>query len=102
VEEGYLSLSDHNYITFIIKGSGRKGVGAKGNGRKESGTANKRWKMDTLEQEIYDEVLKWKCEMHRIGEWTTEEGVRKDIDWIQETMIEAADAAMKRAKRRPN
>ncbi|GAB1860854.1 Reverse transcriptase [Camponotus japonicus] len=101
VEEGYLSLSDHNYITFIIKGSGRKGVGAKGNGRKESGTANKRWKMDTLEQEIY-EVLKWKCEMHRIGEWTTEEGVRKDIDWIQETMTEAADAAMKRAKRRPN
>jgi len=58
--------------------------------------------MDTLEQEIYDEILKWKCEMHRIGEWTTEEGVRKDIDWIQETMAEAADAAMKRAKKRPN
>jgi len=68
VEERYLPLSDHNYITFMIKGSGKKRPGLKGNGKKERGVTNKRWKMDTLDQEIFDEVLKWKCDMHRIGE----------------------------------
>lgn len=58
--------------------------------------------MDTLEQDIFDEVLRWKCDMHKIGEWTAEVYERKDIEWIQETMTEAADVAMKRAKKRPN
>lgn len=102
VEEGDLSLSDHNYITFMIKGDGRKRWDTKCTIGKGRGATNKRWKMDTLDQDIFDEVLRWKCDTHRIGEWTDEERERRDIEWIQEAMTEAADAAMKRAKRRPN
>lgn len=36
--------------------------------------------METLEQDIFDKVLRWKCETHKIGEWTTEKEVRKDMD----------------------
>lgn len=51
VEEGYLSLSDHNYITFRIKGErgGNRQEESKGIGNKDRGSANKRWKMETLE-----------------------------------------------------
>lgn len=102
MEEGYLSLSDHNYITFRIKKGEKRRKESKGIGNKDRGSANKRWKMETLEQDIFDEVLRWKCETHKIGEWTTEEEVRKDIEWIQQTMIEAADTAIKRAQKRTN
>lgn len=102
MEERYLSLSDHNYITFTIRGRGRKGLEIKRNSRNGKGVTTRRWKMETLDQEIFDEALKWKCESHKIGEWTTEACVRKDIDWMQETMTEAADLAMKRAKKKPN
>lgn len=58
--------------------------------------------METLDQDLFNEALNWKCETHKIGEWATEECVNKDIEWIQETMTEVADLAIKRAKRKPN
>lgn len=58
VEESDLSLLDHNYIRYLIKGSGRRAQ-VSGSVDKESRiSTNKRWKMDTLEQDMFDEVLK--------------------------------------------
>lgn len=62
VEIGMLSLSDHNYITFRI-GTGRLEEGRseqnKSKGINSKGDSNRsiRWKMETLDQETFDQVL---------------------------------------------
>lgn len=99
VETEELSLSDHCFITFSI-GIGEEGNGLGRNGRNVREVLdgiNKcvRWKMDTLDQEVYDQVLEWKCD-----ERLAEEDVEKDAEWIHQAMTEAADAAMQRARKR--
>lgn len=97
-------MSDHNYITFTLD-TGRTDEG-RSTPNKNTGTNNKggnntsvRWKMD---QEIYDQVLEWKCSMYNNRERMEEGSEEKDAEWIQQTMIEAADAAMQRVRRGSN
>lgn len=100
VELGMLSLSDHNYITFKIGIEGevvRRTAQNKSEGGNEKGDNNRsvRWKMETLDQETFDQVLEWKC-----SERTEKGDVEKDAEWIHRTMIEAADVSMQRASKR--
>lgn len=98
VEEDMLSLSDHSYITFRIA-IGRINKVESKVGRKV--TKSLRWKMDTLDQRMYDEVLEWKCSHFNITDRLEEDGSEdKEVEWIQQSMIEAADASMRRVKRR--
>lgn len=76
VDESTLSLSDHSYITFRM------------------------WKMDTLDQEVFDEVIEWKCSTFNISDRPEERNEEEEVDWIQQTIVEAADAAMRRIKKR--
>lgn len=66
VELEKLSLSDHSYITFRI------GIGKAEEGRSDLNRSAGRnnqdcrdrstiWKIETLDQEIYDQILEWKC-----------------------------------------
>lgn len=97
VEEANLSLSDHNYITFNIEISRtNKARMKKGRNTNES----PRWKMDTLDQEMYDEVLEWKCSMLDRSERREDENEDKDVDWIRQTMTEAADTSMQMVRKR--
>lgn len=68
IEEGYLSLSDHSYIVFRISYGGKKGTEEMEASNEEKMPKVIRWKMETLDQEIFDEVLKWKCKMHKMEE----------------------------------
>lgn len=100
VETEELSLSDHCYVTFSIGIVGEEGRGPGWNGgsvreRRDGGDKCVRWKMDTLDQEVYDQVLEWKC-----NERSVEEDVEKEAEWIHRTMMEAADTAMQRARKR--
>lgn len=73
-----LSLSDHNYITFKIGiegGEARRTAQYKSEGGNEKGDNNRsvRWKMETLDQETFDQMLEWKC-----SERTEKGDVEKD------------------------
>jgi len=104
VEVGKLSLSDHNYITFGIdleeKNKDKMNTyTAKKKSMNNRSEKSPRWKMETLDQEIYDEVLKWKCSMHNNNGSLEEGGEDNDVEWIRQAMIEAADASMRRARK---
>lgn len=96
VEDEMLSLSDHNYITFKLGRimEDRSNTGTK---RKTDKNKSTRWKMETLDQELFDQILEWKC-----SEGMEEEDVEKEAEWIHKIMMEAADASMQRAKRGNN
>lgn len=99
VKEGKLSLSDHNYITFRID----IGKTSKVRIKKDRNTnESPRWKMDTLNQEVYDEVLEWKCSMFNSSNNLEDGNEEKDVEWIEQMMIEAADASMQRVRKRSN
>lgn len=92
VELGILSLSDHNYITFrtgrLEEGRSEQNK-SKGINSKDDSNRSIRWKMETLDQETFDQILEWKC-----SEKTDEGDLERDVEWIHQTMTEAADASM--------
>lgn len=102
VEEEMLSLSDHNYITFRI-GIGRiiedrsKQNGNTGASKKGDNNKNMRWKLETLDQEMFDQILEWKC-----SERTEDGDVEREVEWIHKTMMKAADASMQKVRRGNN
>lgn len=93
VDENTLSLSDHSYITFRIN-MGRANFDRIKDSKKIM-DRSPRWKMDTLDQKVFDEVIESKCSMDR-AEGRNED---EEVKWIQQTMIEAADVAMRRVKK---
>lgn len=104
VEAGKLSLSDHNYITFRLEVGRMDDKQRQRNRLNNSGVNNAslRWKMETMDQGVFDEVLEWKCSMLRDNEGTEEGSDEREVEWIHQTMVEAADASMQRVKRRVN
>lgn len=93
VEISELSLSDHNYITFSINTNRRLN---------KASTILKniypRWKFESMDQELFKEIIEWNCSTFNIDE----SGIARDVDWIRETMTEAADASTTRVKKAKN